>query len=206
MSYFTGIHRSALMSPRGSVIDISITFSFDLASAVCDVLHRYQNKDFTASLFSCYSCYFPLCSQLALATAFSFPRLQPIYWSRPTIAFFGLTTKTLRLLSLATKDPFQKLVSDTSPSVKYSLKPLPWLASNESHNPHLLPFCKNLPSWSEGSIVWLFWGFVSMPQQSSVWSSCACHCVHGSKKDKVEASNPSAWPFHPLTHTLPLIC
>lgn len=51
--------------------------------------------------------------------------------------------KTLWLHSFATKDLFQKPVSDISPWVKHSLIPFSELSSaNKSHNPCPLPFCK----------------------------------------------------------------
>lgn len=65
----------------------------------------------------------------------------PIYISpvEPPQAFH----KTLRLHSFATKDLFQKPVSDISPWVKHSLIPFSELSSaNKSHNPCPLPFCK----------------------------------------------------------------
>lgn len=73
--------------------------------------------------------------------------------------------------------------------------------ANKSSNPHLLAFCKSPATWSEWSIVWSPFS----PLESSVLSFCACHSEHGSKGDRLEATNPSTWPFHPLTHTLPLI-
>lgn len=49
-------------------------------------------------------------------------------------------------------------------------------------------------------------GFLLCLLENSVLSLCSSHSERGSKEDRVETTNPSAWPFHPLTHTLPLIC
>ena len=135
------------------------------------------------------------------------PDLHPSYLSSSTISFSSLPTKTLRLHSFATKDPFQKLASDISPSVKHSLKPFSELTSaNKSHNPRPLPFCKTRQLGVSGSLCGSSKGFPLRPWRGSVLSFCVRQSERGSKGDRVEATNLSAWPFHPLTHTLPLIC